>query len=272
MAQSKIVKIQDLEPVKQNQQYSTSKPDTQKRWLQTKCDHWQGGCGCKVLCYLENSESNTPTHSNSFYGAFVQAYNNHEDVMLSPDDVWMIICLHFSKYINANAEKMREMFVSHEGKKKLTIETWNELSESKWDEFFNLMIGEIKKNTKDGIVDTLQSNFTTTGRIENLLSIASVMDSFKKYFDYGRCIPMCGIKNVHFMGTLGDWESLLDRTTKLEKYAVSPEWSSYINGLKPILVQFIDTYNEKVDLDFWNKVMNITHGRIGSGSTTLTSG
>ena len=271
MAQVKIVKIQDLSPVEQSQ-YGYSKPDAQKQWLKTKCEHWDGKCDCKVLAYIENCEANTSAHSNSFYGAFVQAYNNHEDLMLSPDDVWMVICLHFSKYINANSEKMREMFVSHEGKKKLTVTTWNELGEDQWDEFFNLMIKEIEKSTKEGIVDTLKSNFTTTGRVESLLSIASVMDSFKKYFEYGRLIPCCGINNVHFMGTLGDWESLLDRTTKLEKYAVTPEWTNYIDGLKPILRQFIETYQEKVDVDFWNKVMNITQGRLGSGSTSYCSG
>jgi len=98
------------------------------------------------------------------------------------------------------------------------------------------------------------------------------MDSFKKYFDYGRCIPCCGIKNVRFMGTIGDWEMLLEKTKKLEEFGVLDYWSFYVSKITPILQQFIDTYNEKVDVDFWNRIMNFTDGALGSGSTTYVSG
>lgn len=39
-----------------------------------------------------------------------------------------------------------------------------------------------------------------------------------------------------------------------------------------IIDKFIDTYQEKVDLDFWNKIVNSEWGRLGSGSTTKYSG
>lgn len=269
----KVIKIQDLEPVKKNY-YGREVFDTANNWKGVKCKCYNK-CECKVLCYMENCKVNTYAHSNSFYGAFVQAYNNHEDLVLSPDDVWMIICMHFSKYINDNGEKMRNMFVDHEGKKGLEVVTGNDLGEDQWDEFFKLMIDAIKNNTKDGIVDTLKANFTTTGPIESILSASVVMDSFKQYFDYGRCIPCCGIKNVKFMGTLTDWESVLDRTKKLEKYSQGyfiDSWATYINNVTPILEKFIDTYNNNVDVDFWNKVMNIEYGRLGSGSTSYVSG
>lgn len=268
---TKIVKIQDLEPVTTNYRSSVDKNEALAKWKRVKCNHWKD-CTCNVLTYLENMECNTYSHPNSFYGAFVNAYNNHEDVVLSPDDVWMIVCLQFSKYVNNNAEQMRDLFVSHQGQKKLTVTTWNETSEGQWDEFFTLMIDAIRNNTKGEIVDVLKANFTTTGRIENLLSIATVMNSFQKYFSYGRCIPCCGIKAVRFMGQLSDWISLMERITLLEKYAVTKEWSNYIQNIVPILRQFINTYNENVDVDFWNRVMNITYGRLGSGSTTYVSG
>ena len=213
--QYKIIQIQELEPVKQ-QYKSTYNSNPMNMWKQQKCKCFSGKCKCTALCYMENCKVNMYSHSNSFYGAFVEAYNNHEDLILSPDDVWMVICIHFSKYINDNAEKMRSAFVSHDGKKALTVTTANELCENQWDEFFELMVGEIRNNTKNGIVDILKANFTTTGPIESILSTSVIMDSFKNYFSYGRCIPCCGIKNVRFMGTLADWESVLERLTKLE--------------------------------------------------------
>lgn len=271
----KVVKIQDLPPVTNKWRSKSEKQDTKGRWKREKCNHYYGDknkCKCNVLCYEENIESNTYSHQNSFYGAFVSAYNYHEDLVLSPDDVWLVICFQFSKYVNDNAEKMRDLFVTHSGKKKLTVTTWDELEESQWDEFFTLMIEAIKNNTKDGVVDSLQANFTTTGRVENIISIATVMDSMKQYFDYGRCIPCCGINAVRFMGLEKDWTKLLDKVLQLEKYAVTEFWSNYIQRLVPILKQFIDTYNEKVDVDFWNKVMHLRGASLGSGSTTFVSG
>ena len=66
-------------------------------------------------------------YDNGFFSAFLWAYNLHGDVKITPDDVWMVIMLYFSKYVNDNAEKLRPTFVSHEGKKKLTVVTKNEL-------------------------------------------------------------------------------------------------------------------------------------------------
>jgi hypothetical protein len=270
---TKTVKIQDLTPINKR---SPKKVDVAEKWKREKCSHYyrnEDKCKCNVMCYLENVEANTYyPHCNSFYAAFLEAYNNHEDIVLSPDDVWLVICFQFSKYINNNAEKMRDMFVTHAGKKKLSVTTWNELSETQWTEFFELMFVAIKNNTKDGIVDSLKSDFSTTGLVESLISVAMIMDSFKQYFDYERGIPCCGIKAVRFLGSLDDWTKLLERTMALEKYDVDKTWANYIQNLVPILKQFIDTYNEKVDVDFWNKVMNLTSGRLGSGSTTYVSG
>jgi len=138
--------------------------------------------------------------------------------------------------------------------------------------FFTLMIDKIKENTKDGITNVLEASFSTTQRIEKLLSVAVVMNSFQKYFDYGRCIPGCGIRNVLFMGTLEDWNKLADRLVELIKYDVDGAWKKYVEEVAPIIKKFINTYNGKVDVSFWNKIMNFEHGRLGSGSTTKVSG
>lgn len=92
---------------------------------------------------------------NGFFSAFIEAYNCHGDVKLTPDDVWLTIMLYFSKYVNDNAEQLRSSFVNHQGKKKLTVITWGEQSETQWDEFFTLMVEEIRKNTTEGVTAKL---------------------------------------------------------------------------------------------------------------------
>jgi len=135
------------------------------------------------------------------------------------------------------------------------------------------MIKAIASSTKDGIVDTLQCNFSTTTLVEQCLSTAVIMDSFKKYFSYGRCIPCCGIRNVHFMGELDDWNKLATKISALQKYSgKNPSWKAYIEGVLEVLTQFIATQKGNPDKDFWNKIMNFRHGRLGSGSTSYVSG
>ena len=75
---------------------------------------------------------------------------NHGDIMVKPDDLWLIIMLWFTKYVDNNAEELRRAFVSHQGKKKLTVNTIS-MDESDWSEFFEGIIVAIKKNTNQGV-------------------------------------------------------------------------------------------------------------------------
>ena len=47
----------------------------------------------------------------------------HGDLKIKPDEVWMMIMLWFTKYVDDNAEELRFAFVMHEGKKELVVKT-----------------------------------------------------------------------------------------------------------------------------------------------------
>jgi hypothetical protein len=127
----------------------------------------------------------------------------------------------------------------------------------------------IGKNVKNEVTELLTPTFSTTNKIESLLSCATIMSTFKKYFNYNFLMTMCGIRNVHFMGTLDDWKLLRQKTAELKSFAIPTEYrnsfGTYIDGLLPILDQFIETYQGNVDHQFWNTVMDIKHVRGGSG-------
>ena len=97
------------------------------------------------------------------------------------------------------------------------------------------------------------------------LSCVAIMDTFQKYFEYECYLTKCGIHNVHFMGTLDDWKDLYRKIEELRKFSLPNRnsFSNYIDGLLLIVDQFIETYQGKVDHDFWNKVMDIEH--VGGG-------
>jgi hypothetical protein len=128
---------------------------------------------------------------------------------------------------------------------------------------------EIGKNMKNEVTKLLTPTFSTTNKIESLLSCVTIMSAFKKYFNYDYLMTMCGIRNVHFMGTLDDWKLLRQKTEELKSFAIPSKYrngfDTYIDGLLPILDQFIETYQGNVDHQFWNTVMDIKHvsGRSG---------
>ncbi|CAF2657114.1 unnamed protein product [Rotaria sp. Silwood2] len=137
-----------------------------------------------------------------------------------------------------------------------------------WNDFLECLRVEIGQNVKNSVTQLLTSNFSTTTQIESLLSCTVIMDTFQKYFKYKSYVTMCGIRNVHFMGTSEDWKLLRYKTTKLKNFTVPnrDDFGSYIDGLLPIIDQFIQTYQDNVDNQFWNKVMDVEHvGRGGSG-------
>ena len=64
----------------------------------------------KLLITQSNIENKKD--SKSFLHSFMNAYNNHLDMVLSPDDIWVFICLQFSAYVNDNADKIKHKFVN----------------------------------------------------------------------------------------------------------------------------------------------------------------
>lgn len=198
-------------------------------------------------------------------GALLAAYNNHADVVLSPDDVWLTICHAFSLYLNKNSEILRKEFVSHEGVKELTIVMGESPKISnEWDMMIKLFEERICENIKGENRDFLSCNFTTTGAIEKVISGISLMTTFQKYFSY-KCITLCGIRNVIFLGKLEDWKLLLTKADKLKKYGLE----KWIENLNVVLTQFIETFKGNVDVKFWNNIA-IIGGLSGFSCEVLT--
>ncbi|CAF3915086.1 unnamed protein product [Rotaria sordida] len=149
--------------------------------------------------------------------------------------------------------------------------------EPDWDDFLEKMRLLMRNNVKNDVIDILTSNFSTTTKVESLLSCVAIMDTFKQYFEYRCVITKCGIRNVHFMGTLDDWKLLRHKTEQLQNFTTSrnDSFATYIQGLLPIIDKFIETYQGNVDNKFWNKIMDIKHwggGRSGSPAGTNVTG
>ena len=225
----------------------------------------------KEIYYYEDTSidknNNICIDTNGFLGSFLSTYNSHGDIMLVPDDIWIQISLFFLKYINSdgNAEKLRNKLVKHKDKIDLVVfEKASSISESvqmeyDWDYFFPEIIKQIESNTLDGIVKGFQSDFTTTTDLYKIISTAIIMNSFKEYFNYFRVICLCGINNVYFSGTKEDWEKILDKLNFLSNFDSGDNiLIEYISKIKIIIGKFIDTFDNNVDVYFWNRIMTLS--------------
>jgi hypothetical protein len=128
-AKYRVVRVGDVER-ELNDATQAEELDAKENWKKTKSNK-DNSCTlqeCQALAYSGNAVvhafSNMRFPTNHFFESFHRAYNEHLDVV---DDVWTVISLQFSAYVNTNATKMRSMFVSHERRMEFTVETPNDL-------------------------------------------------------------------------------------------------------------------------------------------------
>ena len=208
-------------------------------------------------------ESSGRTHA--FVSAVNLAYAQHYPLVLSPDAIWMCITQGFSQHVNANAEKLRKMFVEHEGKKEIVVrrdEFIKGSPDNSWPDVFDEFSEQIRKHVGDKAHELLTPEFSTTGPTEKAAAQVVLMDSFKEYFSY-TCMTLCGIPEITLEGTVDDWRKLRDRVLGLATYDLA--W--WITALKPVLDQFVAAASGSVDREFWSNFYK-RHG--GSGGPYIT--
>jgi hypothetical protein len=85
-----------------------------------------------------------------------------------------------------------------------------------------------------------------------------------------------GINNACFLGTLEDWQKLQRKTANLAQYSLKDgdKWAVYVQKVLIILQQFVRTYQNDVDVSWWNTIFTTEEERRGSGGGggTLISG
>lgn len=72
------------------------------------------------------------------------------------------------------------------------------------------------------------------------------------------------------MGERSDWEKLITKTISLQQYDTNGVLTNYVDHIIVILKKLLDTYDNKVDVSFWNNVMATETIRIGSGGLIQT--
>ena len=188
-----------------------------------------------------------------FFKGMIEAFADHRPVVLSPDAIWFLICQGFAHYVNDNPEAVRDLFVDHEGKIDLVVQSGKELlsGEADWNSIVDGFYAQIRDNTKGEIADIMAQKFSTTGVDEHIVSEIVLMETVKSYFNYIVMYMSCGIPSITLTGTPDDWQSVLDRTRKLSGYGI--DW--WVKDLEPILIEFVNASKGKPDVNFWRSIV-----------------
>lgn len=181
---------------------------------------------------------------------FLQAYQEHRPVTISPDVIWLLICQGFAQHVNNNAEELREKIVGFEGQKELTVTRIvpdGDILKFPWESIFPEFVERINESVGKDLVKILKADFTTTTPASEIASQITIMETMKQYFKYKVVMMGCGIPAVTIEGSLKDWEKILQRLDVLAQYDLN--W--WTDELRPVIQQIIAAIKGQVDKEFW---------------------
>jgi hypothetical protein len=199
---------------------------------------------------------------------FVQAahlaFEDHVELSLSPDDVWLCIAQAFAHHVDTHAEEMRDRFVKHAGKAEIVV-IRNEFVKGSPDNDWQGVFGEFSDAIAKHIGkqrDLVVANFSTTGPVERAASEVVLMSAMQQYFKY-IVETRCGIPRITLLGTPDDWRSIRHRAAVLAEYGLE----SWVRELTPILDQLCEAAAGRPDRAMWQSFYKF---KSGSGGDRVT--
>ena len=197
-----------------------------------------------------------------------ECYNRHIGLELSAEDFWIAISQAVSLFLSdkTNAEKYRQRFVNHEGKKKLAVLTESDMSTSReWAWFVDTITGMIEGNMNPDFVDLMTRPFSSTTPLEGTVFKIALMEAAQHYFQY-YCIKRCGIPEICIKGTIDDFEDIKKRLSKVgELLGGLRVWCEKISST---MDKIIETVNGNPDVSWWNTIVSISWPDSGVPSMT----
>ena len=207
-----------------------------------------------------------------FLAAVLCAYNNHWLLKTSPEDWWIAITQKVAMTIDekANDPSVKQFFVSHEGKKQLTVKVDPSIYNVDYEWFFNEMKDLISTNINNSdYTDIMECNFPHSTSVQKIVNNIMLMKGFKEYFEY-RMRTRCGVPGVRMVGTLDDWKLLPQKFYKLKEFLEPIQnvlgLGDWFNSVFVVLGKLLDTYLGNPDKDWWSKMI-YRHTTYGSGGT-----
>lgn len=235
--------------------------------------------GVRILGSSFSSSKVQYIDRNTFFMAFMLAFTSHYRLVLSPCAVWQVILSGFTihmRFTEAGKRIFNEEVVDNDEKPTLSVRRDDfiyEREDNPWEEVFEEFCEQIQGYIiHESFLDTVKSDFSTSGPTELAASHITLMGACENYFDY-ELITMCGIPQVTLLGTQEDWVRLRSKTEELlTKFMLPEDGAPWWRCLEPVLSEFVEVHNgREPNIDFWKKAFKKTEPR-RSGESDKISG
>lgn len=201
------------------------------------------------------------TQINPFVASLLYAFTTHSNVHINPSHIQYILINSLGTYINQASRKFREVLgIKHIGKMTITIDN-DKLKKNNgslktpkmdaiWEEVFPAIVEQIKQNTST-IVNNMCTKLSCATTSDIMANHVAIMCTLKSYFEY-RVRTRCGIGKISLGGTKDDWVALYNMFPDDFQDKFLNAWIKYV---KRILQYFIDSFDNKIDLKFFNSMV-----------------
>ena len=179
----------------------------------------------------------------------------------------VINCSSFSYHVNLDSEKLRNKFLNFDGKKELIckykIDNPKSINKDIASDFSEQINLQMKEYLGKEVLDSLSPDFSTTDSNSTIIFKISIMNVFKKYFDYTMYgEASCGIPYIILEGTTQDYEKLISKTNFLKKY----DFGWYTDTIIPHIEKMLEAKRGKIDIEFFKNIIQkkeVTERAIG---------
>ncbi|KAI9295587.1 hypothetical protein K502DRAFT_335075 [Neoconidiobolus thromboides FSU 785] len=202
---------------------------------------------------------------NGFAETIHLAYDQHHGLTLAPHHLWIVILQGLAIHVNLNGEKCKSTLgIQHEGKVNLDVRRDNFVlgEDNPWQEVFPEFVDGINGKVNNTLSQLISKPFSTSDKVAVAVTALTIMDLYKNYFTYS-VTTMCGIPEIGLLGTVEDWEDLIDRSQKvLNQFEDLKYWTE---ELIPVLNEFVKVKknNSNVNKEFWTSFYKPSGGSGG---------
>lgn len=191
-----------------------------------------------------------------------EAYAQHGDVSLTPDDIWQHLLGELGTWVNAQPETYRSVITDAAAGKKLVqvgVSRFPQTTEE-WQSLLANFTVKLRQQAQPAVEALLAPTFTTTTPLDSAVNSVLVMNTVKEFFDFRMRIS-CGLRHLHLGGTVEDWEQLLVAAESLKPFGLT----RWVDGqLLPILKQFLRARTGDIDVNWWNRIFRRDAQRVGA--------
>ena len=168
----------------------------------------------------------------------------------------VINCSAFSNHVNLNSEDLRKYFVNFTGKKSLVfsfiLDDSKQINQKIASDFSVQINTQMEKYLGEELLNALTPNFTTTDYNSTIIFKISIMNAFKKYFEYKMVgLSGCGIPYIILEGAYEEYENIISKAEKLKKY----KFGWYIDRIIPHIKKMAEAKKGKIDTYFFKNII-----------------